>query len=281
MKQILVTQALIKKGQQVLMLQRATSRDGLTLELPGGAVDFGESPKKALARNVARQLGHKPQALQLTDVVSESDTDTQTIAVVFSTSLEGQNERLSLSDEYKRYGWYSLSDIQPLQVDSITRQTLGIQTATDRTEKIDETKEVIITTPPKEVIVYTDGGSRGNPGPSAAGFVILSADEQVLFEGGKYLGITTNNQAEYQAVKLGLEKAAEIGARSVKFRMDSLLIVNQMLGVYQIKNRDLWPIYANIKELIKKFDKVSFMHVRREFNKDADALVNKVLDERS
>ena len=133
----------------------------------------------------------------------------------------------------------------------------------------------------KELIIYTDGGSRGNPGPSASGYVIMDADENILEEGGQYLGITTNNQAEYQAVKTALEQAVKYDAASVKFRIDSLLVVNQMIGRYKIKNRDLWPINSAIKILIEtKFKKVTFTHVRREFNKLADQKVNEVLDAR-
>src|SRR5690606_18292085 len=101
-----------------------------------------------------------------------------------------------------------------------------------------------------------------------------------IYEGGSYLGITTNNQAEYHGVRLGLEKARELGARSVTFHIDSLLVVNQLNGVYVIKNRELWPIHERIKELISQFDKVTFSHVKREFNQKADGMVNKILDAR-
>ena len=128
------------------------------------------------------------------------------------------------------------------------------------------------------VIIYSDGGSRGNPGPSASGFVIMSSKQEVLHQGGVYLGITTNNQAEYHGVRLGLEKALSIGARNVDFRVDSLLVVNQLNGMYTVKNRDLWPIHERIKDLITQFDKVTFQHVRREFNQLADGMVNKILN---
>jgi ribonuclease HI len=130
----------------------------------------------------------------------------------------------------------------------------------------------------QSVIINTDGGSRRNPGPSASAFVITNKAGELIYKEGKYLGITTNNQAEYQAVKSALEKAVSLGARTIEFRMDSLLVVNQMTGIYKIKNRELWPIYTSIKELTQKFEAVTFSHVRREFNKDADRLVNEVLD---
>jgi probable phosphoglycerate mutase len=138
--------------------------------------------------------------------------------------------------------------------------------------------DVTKTTDSSRLIIYSDGGSRGNPGPSAAGFVIMDDHEHVLHEGGMYLGITTNNIAEYHGVRLGLEKAASLGAKSVDLRMDSMLVVNQMNGIYQIKNRELWPINERIHELVGGFDRVTFTHVRREFNQLADGMVNKILN---
>ena len=131
---------------------------------------------------------------------------------------------------------------------------------------------------PKEVKLYADGGSRGNPGPSAGGYVILDMDDSVLVKNGKYLGVTTNNQAEYHSLKGGLEQAIKMGCRTVHVYMDSLLVVNQMKGIYKIKNRDLWPIHQAIKELIPQFESVHFQHVPRELNKLADAAVNETLD---
>ncbi len=130
----------------------------------------------------------------------------------------------------------------------------------------------------EEVKLFADGGSRGNPGPSAGGFVILDMADNVLKRNGKYLGITTNNQAEYHSVKGALEAALAMGARVVHVYMDSMLVVNQMKGVYKVKNRDLWPIHEAIKTLLASFDKVNFTHVPRELNKLADAVVNDTLD---
>ena len=130
----------------------------------------------------------------------------------------------------------------------------------------------------EDLKLYTDGGSRGNPGPSASGFVLLDEDGAIVEKGGEYLGITTNNQAEYQAVKLGLEMAKKLGARKVHGHMDSLLVVNQMNGIFKIKNRELWPIHQAIKDLKDSFDSVTFTHVPREMNKLADEQVNIILD---
>jgi len=130
-----------------------------------------------------------------------------------------------------------------------------------------------------EVKVFADGGSRGNPGPSASGFVVLDMEDNVLVDRGIYLGVTTNNQAEYTALKLALEECRKMGAKEIQVYMDSLLVVNQMKGIFKIRNRELWPLHQAIKDLVQGFKHVSFSHVPREFNKLADAAVNRALDE--
>lgn len=130
----------------------------------------------------------------------------------------------------------------------------------------------------KQVKLFADGGSRGNPGPSASGYALLDMNDNVIKKSGVYLGITTNNQAEYQALKFGLEEAQKMGVREVDVYMDSMLVVNQMKGIFKVKNRDLWPIHQAIKEQLSLFKKVTFTHVPRELNKLADGEVNEVLD---
>lgn len=129
-----------------------------------------------------------------------------------------------------------------------------------------------------EINIYTDGGSRGNPGPSASGVVILDKDNNVVKKTGEYLGISTNNQAEYKALLLGIKEAIQLDAKRINIYMDSLLIINQMLGKYKIKNQELLPIYIEVTRLIKNFEKVTFTHIPRELNKLADQKVNDILD---
>lgn len=131
----------------------------------------------------------------------------------------------------------------------------------------------------KSARLYCDGGSRGNPGPSAGGYVILDPESNVVKSNGKYLGITTNNQAEYHSLKGGLEMALQLGVRELEVYMDSLLVINQMKGIFKIKNRDLWPIHDAVTKLVSKFQKVNFTHVPRELNRLADQVVNETLDE--
>lgn len=149
----------------------------------------------------------------------------------------------------------------------------------DNKEQVSGNDDVDSTPKLTEVKLYGDGGSRGNPGPSASGFVIMDMNGTVVVKKGVYLGVTTNNQAEYQSLRLGLEEALRMQAREVHVYMDSLLVVNQMLGIFKVRNRDLWPIHAAIKDLATKFKRVSFTHVPRELNKLADGAVNEALDE--
>ncbi|HSW99249.1 MAG TPA: reverse transcriptase-like protein [Candidatus Saccharimonadales bacterium] len=138
--------------------------------------------------------------------------------------------------------------------------------------------DVPVTSKITEVKLFADGGSRGNPGPSAAGYAILEMGGRVIASKGEYLGITTNNQAEYQALKLGLEEALRMHAVEVHVFMDSMLVVNQVLGVFKVKNRDLWPVHSDVMGLAKRFTHISFTHVPRELNKLADRAVNDALD---
>lgn len=289
MRQKISVRALIKNDERFLLVRRASGTPSYIgqFELPGGKVEYGEDPESSVRREVGEELGVEAGVTQLYKVVSWMDTierDTQHIIVVYLVGLTDPSAKISLSSEHDRFVWEKLSNVQLDELNLLTKVVLDDELkelATDdgvpsegRNVDNNSTNGTA-----REVVVYSDGGSRGNPGPSASGFVIFSLSGELLFEGGKYLGITTNNQAEYQAVKLGLEKALELNAQVVSFRLDSQLVANQLTGVYQIKNRDLWPIHESIKELITKFKKVTFTHVRREFNKDADGMVNKILDQ--
>lgn len=128
--------------------------------------------------------------------------------------------------------------------------------------------------------VFTDGASRGNPGPASTGWVLMNLRDEVLEQGGTFLGKRTNNYAEYMAVKEGLEHALRYGVQTVDMYMDSQLVVNQMNGIYRVKHPELLPIYDDIKQLSKQFQDVEYHHIRREYNKLADKQANIILDER-
>ncbi|MFA6081908.1 MAG: ribonuclease HI family protein [Patescibacteria group bacterium] len=128
--------------------------------------------------------------------------------------------------------------------------------------------------------MYSDGGSRGNPGPAACGVVIFGQNQDELHRIAKTIGVTTNNQAEYQALVMGLEWAlSEYGQAEVLCRLDSELVVKQLKGEYKMKNAELRPWYDKIILLQAQLGgKITFQHVPREQNKIADKLVNQALD---
>jgi ribonuclease HI len=128
------------------------------------------------------------------------------------------------------------------------------------------------------VVIYTDGGARGNPGPAGAGAIILK-DGVVIVEIQKYLGPRqTNNWAEYEALCLALEEARRRELEDVEIRMDSELIVKQMRGEYRVKEPSLKQQYEKARALLRGFASARFVHVRREENKEADRLVNEAID---
>mgnify|MGYP001174148610 CR=1 FL=1 len=286
MKQRISVRAIMRDGSKVLLLKRSAGRESIVgkYELPGGKVAYGEQPEDALRRILHSDIGVHMQTVQLYDAVTyidRDDRDIQYIVLVYMVALAPGHHAIQLGgEEYNKYSWSVLSSIQQEEVTDLTSLLLGIlqqEPVTDVKDQVDGHYVDNITSPDK-VIVYSDGGSRGNPGPSAAGFVILNGQQEIIEQGGEYLGITTNSQAEYHGVRLGLERALELGYRHLDFRVDSMLVVNQMNGIYRIKNRELWPIYSRIKQLAENFESVRFSHVKREFNQLADGMVNKTLD---
>lgn len=128
------------------------------------------------------------------------------------------------------------------------------------------------------ITAYFDGGARGNPGPAGWGAYIVGDDGEVLAELSGALGIATNNVAEYHGLIAALEWAVERGLTELAIKGDSLLLIEQMRGNYRVKNEGLIPLHQKARTLVAKIGKVTFEHVRREQNKDADRLSNAGMD---
>ena len=131
-----------------------------------------------------------------------------------------------------------------------------------------------------KLVIFCDGGSRGNPGPAAAAGVIKNAAGKTRVLCGKYLGIATNNQAEYASVELALQKVKENieDVNEIHFYLDSKLVVNQLSGLYKTKNNRLREAVLRIRMLEKGLGKIYYQHISREKNQEADQLVNEVLN---
>ena len=128
------------------------------------------------------------------------------------------------------------------------------------------------------MIVWSDGAARGNPGPAGAGALVTDAGGVVLAEIAEGLGVATNNVAEYTAAILGLERAAELGAKDVLLRSDSRLLIEQLAGRFKVKNAVLQQLHARAKAIAAGFSRIRYEHVRRELNTAADALANAGVD---
>jgi len=129
-----------------------------------------------------------------------------------------------------------------------------------------------------KLVVNVDGGARGNPGPAAIGAVVQDAEGEVLEERGERIGTATNNVAEYRALLLGIERAADLGASELELIGDSELIVRQVKGEYKVKDATLRELHGEVMKALRPFESWSIQHVRREQNAEADRLVNQVLD---
>jgi ribonuclease HI len=129
------------------------------------------------------------------------------------------------------------------------------------------------------IVAYIDGGARGNPGPAGFGVRIETDDGTLVDEYGASIGVTTNNVAEYRGLISALEWARAHGHRALHIRSDSLLLVQQMLGNYKVKNAGLQPLHAKARLLAHELGRDTFEHVRRERNVDADRLANAAMDE--
>jgi len=133
--------------------------------------------------------------------------------------------------------------------------------------------------PRSEIVVYIDGGARGNPGPAGFGVRIEAPDRSLIEEFSESIGVATNNVAEYRGLLAALEWAQRRGVHCVHIRSDSQLLVQQMLGNYKVKHAGLQPLHARAQLLAHEIGGVTFEHVRRDANQHADRLANAAMDD--
>ena len=289
MKQRIRVSAICKKGGDILLLKRAGGRiDGaeIDFELPTGKIIFGEQPEEAMARVLYEHTGVKTASLQLMDVVTftslEGSSQLGSLYIIYEVKIDDDSAVKITSERYSAYKWTPLTETSNYPLDEATMMVLQI-TSTKGVEVHSKMRRIGDSEPVMPAsdfaTIYTDGGSRGNPGPSGIGYYIVGADGREIKRGGEFLGMSNSRLAEYYGLKEGLEQAIELGLKRVNFMSDSLMMVNQLNGVYQVKNLDLMQVYSDVLGLLSKLDSYSFTHVPREQNKEADAEVNRVIDE--
>ncbi|MBR3164100.1 reverse transcriptase-like protein [Candidatus Saccharibacteria bacterium] len=289
MKQRVRVAAICRDGREVLLLKRASGRIAgeAWLELPMGKIVFGEQPEEAMARILYEYLDLKVEKLNLVDVITFTNlggtVELGNLFIIYEVALEKERAIKVNSERYGAYKWEQLSKVneeatlgeEAAMVLRITEAKLGKTARTIRV-KYDESGAPA---QDRAASVYTDGGSRGNPGPSGVGYYILDKDGCELRRGGEFLGFSSSRLAEYYGLKEGIEQAIELGLKRVNFYSDSLMMVNQMNGVYKVKNKDLWQVHSDVLRLLGKLESYSFTHVPREKNREADAEVNRAIDE--
>jgi ribonuclease HI len=138
-----------------------------------------------------------------------------------------------------------------------------------------------LTAAPERVVVHVDGGARGNPGPAGIGIVITDEAGNELVRANDFIGVATNNEAEYHALLLGLKRASQLGAREVEVVNDSQLVARQITGEYRVKKADLKPLHSQAKAALRGFERWEVRSVPREQNEHADELVNDAIDARA
>jgi len=275
MKQRIRVVAIIKTGDKVLVLKRNRGRVEAPVfwELPTGKIKFGEQPEEAITRTLDEYLGITPATIELKDVITfiapDGASRLDNLYIIYEITTTDKPEP---KIRYTAFKYINDPATAGVHLNNASVSVLEIesgQTVVNHQSARDTASSAV---------VYVDGASRGNPGPSGIGYYIKDATGKVIDRGGEFIGFTTSRSAEYYAMRKGVERAIELGLRSVRFISDNLMMVNQLAGVIRPKNADIIPIYDSIETLMSKFDSVAFIHVPREENEEADAEANRAID---
>lgn len=276
MKQRIRVVGIVQQEREVLIMKKAQGRlDGAPMwELPTGKIKFGEQPEEAIDRTLEEYLGIElTKQTKLHDVVTfmapQGSSQLSNLYIIYSVTLNPET-KLKAQERYSAYKFIKPEEIGNYRIDEASVIVLEME---GRVASNTNYKEVA-----NSATVYVDGSSRGNPGPSGIGYKIMGENGQVLAEGGEFIGFATARVAEYYALKKGCEQALALGLKSVRFVSDNLMLVNQMKGIYKVKNHDLVPIYDDIQQMLSQFEACAFMHVTREQNMAADSQANSAID---
>ncbi len=278
MKQRIRVVGIIKSEEGVLVFKRNRGRSESPVfwELPTGKIKFGEQPEEAMARSLTEYTGLTASSIRLKDAITflapEGSNRLSNLYIVYELGIEN-GAKPEPKDRYTAYKYikdFAASSGVHLNETSLSVIDIeGEKTTSDRSLRRDTANGITIN---------VDGASRGNPGPSGIGYVIHDERGQIIEKGGEFIGFATSRMAEYYAMRKGVERAIELGYKTVRFISDSLMVVNQLSGIFSIKNRDIMPIYRDIKKKLDQFDAVSFMHVPRSENSAADSEANHAID---
>lgn len=275
MKQRIRVVGIIRDEEGVLVLKRGRGRSEAPVfwELPTGKIGFGEQPEESMARLLADSVGLSVTEIKLKDVITflalEGASQLNNLYIIYEIKVLG-GAKPEPSGRWTSYKY--IKDYTVVKLNEASISVLEIEDGKLNPNKVDS-REVA-----NSAMVYVDGASRGNPGPAGIGYCIFSEDGKVLKRGGEFIGFATSRVAEYFALKEGIEQALEMGMKSVRFYSDSLMVVNQMNGIFQVKNHDIMTIHQDIENLLSKFEAVAFYHIPRLQNAAADKEANLAIE---
>ncbi len=277
MKQRIRVVGIVKNERGILVMKRSHGRldSAPTWELPTGKIKFGEQPEESLQRMLGEYLGVVAKKTALKDVVTflapYGASQLSNLYIIYGVELDDE-VKIVAQDRYSAYKYIHYAEAASFRLDEASAITLEIEERGNG--KTRENQKAVA----NSATVYVDGSSRGNPGPSGIGYYIIGEKGEVLACGGEFIGFATSRVAEYYALKEGCEQAIQLGLKTVRFVGDNLMIINQMNGLYKVKNRDLLAIYDDIQELLGNFDAYAFTHVTRDKNVHADEQANLAID---
>jgi len=276
MKQRIRVVGIIKSGEGTLIFKRSRGRSETPVfwELPSGKIKFGEQPEEAMARSLTEYTGLIASSIKLKDVITflapEGSSQLSNLYIIYELGING-DIKPNPRDRYTAFKFIKDFTTAKVHLNETTTSVLEIEEGRVNSERVSARDTA------NGITINVDGASRGNPGPAGIGYCIYD-NNHIIERGGEFIGFATSRLAEYLAMKKGIERAIELGYKTVHFFSDSLMVVNQLSGIFAVKNQDIVPIYKTIQTQLDQFDAVSFTHIPRSENLIADAEANAAID---
>ena len=277
MKQRIRVVGLIKQEDGILVMKRSRGRseDPVFWELPTGKIKFGEQPEEAMVRALDEYVGLTASAVRLKDVITflapEGSSQLSNLYIVYELTI-GNKSKPTPRDRYTAYKFIKDLTATNVKLEETSLTVLEIEEGKVNAEHVSPRDTA------NAITINVDGASRGNPGPAGIGYCIHDHTGQIVEKNGEFIGFATSRMAEYYAMRKGVDRAIELGYKTVKFISDSLMVVNQLNGIFSVKNQDIAPVYSDIEQKLQQFEAVSFVHVPRSNNTIADSEANSAID---
>ncbi len=281
MKQRIRVVGIIKNENGVLILKRNRGRSEAPVfwELPTGKIKFGEQPEEAIVRSLSEYAGLIASSVKIKDVITflalEGSSRLSNLYIIYEIGINGEIKPTP-RDRYTSYKFikdFASGGASGVRLNEASLSVLEIVEGKVIANHLSARDTA------SAAAIYVDGASRGNPGPSGIGYRIVDIDGHTIEQGGEFIGFATSRVTEYYAMKKGIERAIDLNLKSARFFSDSLMVVNQLNGIFTVKNQDISPIYDAIQRLLDNFDSVSFTHISRTDNSVADAEANSAIDQ--